>query len=129
MIFYKQGDYLVTIKDAKIVPYEKEGEQGFQLMLYGETEDGYGDWGPLWYNKKINTKGYSGIEISTKVLSDADVPDNGYIGHIPAMIANQTLKLNFSVHFDDKYQKYTAKNRTSCYFQLNTSYVAVYHLK
>jgi hypothetical protein len=109
MLFNKQGDYLVTIKDAKIVPYEKDGEQSFQLMLYGETEDGYGDWGNLWYNKKINTRGTTGTEVSNKILEDSDVPDRGYIGNIPAMIANRTLKLNFSVHFDDKYQKYTVK--------------------
>jgi len=102
--FDKEGRYTVTITKAQFKPIQKEEDaQAFAILLYGETEDGYGAIADINFMSTVISKGKNqGLTVaqaSRKLLADIGVEDGSPM-NLPAAI-KAGLKCQFSLDWDE----------------------------
>jgi hypothetical protein len=98
-----EGSFNVRITTYKVKPTPKEDDpRGFQILLYGETSDGYTAIGTLnWIKTVIGSGKHAGKEcreVARETLAEIGVPD-GYPPNLDAAIENG-LRAQFVTKFD-----------------------------
>jgi len=102
--FDKEGDYIVKITQAKLKRLDKEGDaDACQILLYGETEDGYGAIGEInWTATAITSGKHLGQSVADKareLLGQLGVEDGSPM-NLGAKI-KEGLTCSFSVKWDE----------------------------
>jgi len=98
-----EGSFNVRITTYKVKPTPKEDDpRAFQILLYGETSDGYTAIGTLnWIKTVISSGKHAGKEcreVAQETLAEIGVPD-GYPPNLDASIENG-LRAQFVTKFD-----------------------------
>lgn len=102
--FDKEGDYVVKITSAKLKRLDKqEDPDACQILLYGETEDGYGAIGEVnWTHTVINAGKSAGMSVADKsreLLASLGVEDGSPM-NLGAKI-REGLVCQFAVKWDE----------------------------
>jgi len=102
--FDKEGRYEVTITKALMKPIPKDSDpEAFAVLLYGETEDGYGAVADLNFMSTVISKGknegFSVGQASRNLLSDLGVEDGSPMNLPEAIKAG--LRCQFTLDWDE----------------------------